>query len=229
MSPSGVTWSLDGMPGDRSAGSSRTSAEYSSAGGSVGPRPVNFCNSSRNMLRTVQAGADGVQRLASLPGVEQLWAPWRLEYVQHADEEEGCVFCRAAALPEDEPELVVHRGELAFVLLNKFPYASGHLMVAPYRHPSAFDTLPEAEAAEVQRLAVAGIEALRTVYAPDGFNVGWNLGRVAGAGIVDHAHVHVVPRWGGDTNFMPVLADVRVIPEHLAETRRRLAEAWQRG
>jgi ATP adenylyltransferase len=158
--------------------------------------------------------------------MEQLWAPWRLEYVEHADEEDECVFCRAAALPTDEPELVVHRGELAFVLLNKFPYASGHLMVAPYRHGSGFETLTEAEAAEVHRLAVEGIEALRAVYSPEGFNVGWNLGRVAGAGIVDHAHVHVVPRWGGDTNFMPVLADVRVLPEHLVETRRRLTEAW---
>ena len=180
------------------------------------------------MRRTVQAGADGVQRLASLRPVKQLWAPWRLEYVQHADEDDGCVFCRAAA-GDDEEQLVLRRGERAFALLNRFPYASGHLMVAPYRHPSAFDTLEEAEAAEVQRLAVAGIEALRSVYAPEGFNVGWNLGRVAGAGIVDHAHVHVVPRWGGDTNLMPVLADVRVIPEHLVETRRKLAEAWPRG
>ena len=161
--------------------------------------------------------------------MEHLWAPWRLEYVQHADEQDGCVFCRAAAQPEDEPELVVHRGELAFVLLNKFPYASGHLMVAPYRHGAGFDTLDEAEAAELHRLSVAAIAALRATYSPEGFNVGWNLGRAAGAGIVDHGHVHVVPRWNDDTNFMPVLADVRVIPEHLAETRRRLAEAWPAG
>ena len=151
--------------------------------------------------------------------MKQLWAPWRLEYVQHADEGDKCVFCRAAALPEDEPELVLHRGELAFALLNKFPYASGHLMVAPYRHGSSFDDLEEAEALEVHRLAVEAIAALRTVFSPEGFNVGWNLGRVAGAGIVDHGHVHVVPRWNGDTNF-------KVIPEHLLETRRKLAEAW---
>ena len=158
--------------------------------------------------------------------MEQLWAPWRLEYVQHADKTDGCIFCRAAALPDDEPELVVRRGELAFVLLNKFPYTSGHLMVAPYRHGSALDDLVDAEALEVHRLAVEAIEALRAVFAPEGFNVGWNLGRVAGAGILDHGHVHVVPRWNGDTNFMPVLADVRVIPEHLTETRRKLADAW---
>ena len=157
--------------------------------------------------------------------MERLWAPWRLEYVQHADEQDGCVFCRAAAA-DDVDGLVLHRGERAFALLNRFPYASGHLLVAPYRHGAGFDALDEAEALEVHRLAVAGIEALRAVYAPEGFNVGWNLGRVAGAGIVDHGHVHVVPRWGGDTNFMPVLADVRVVPEHLAESRRRLTDAW---
>jgi ATP adenylyltransferase len=99
-------------------------------------------------------------------------------------------------------------------------------MVAPYRHGSAFDDLGEPEALETHRLAVEAIEALRAVFAPEGFNVGWNLGRVAGAGIVDHGHVHVVPRWNGDTNFMPVLADIKVVPEHLLETRRKLAEAW---
>ena len=157
--------------------------------------------------------------------MEHLWAPWRLEYVQAADEQDGCVFCRAAE-GDDVDHLVVHRGERAFVLLNKFPYSSGHLLVAPYRHGSAFDELTEAEALEAHRLAVEAIEALRDVFAPEGFNVGWNLGRVAGAGIVDHGHVHVVPRWNGDTNFMPVLADIKVIPEHLLETRRKLADAW---
>jgi ATP adenylyltransferase len=157
--------------------------------------------------------------------MERLWAPWRLEYVQHADEQEGCVFCIAAA-GDDARGLLVRRGEQAFALLNRFPYSSGHLMVAPYRHDTSFESLADAEALEIHRLTVQAIEALRTVYAPDGFNVGWNLGRVAGAGIVDHGHVHVVPRWSGDTNFMPVLADVRVIPEHLAETRRRLVDAW---
>ncbi|MBX5475097.1 MAG: HIT domain-containing protein, partial [Thermoleophilia bacterium] len=146
--------------------------------------------------------------------MERLWAPWRLEYVAHADEQEGCVFCRAAA-GDDVEQLVLYRGARAFALLNRFPYASGHLMVAPYRHGAGFDTLDDAEALEVHRLAVRAIAALRAVYAPEGFNVGWNLGRVAGAGVVDHGHVHVVPRWGGDTNFMPVLADVRVLPEHL--------------
>jgi ATP adenylyltransferase len=154
-----------------------------------------------------------------------LWAPWRLEYIQQADELDGCVFCRAAAGPDAEL-LVVHRGERAFVLLNKFPYASGHLMVAPYRHANDFGTLDDAEALETHRLAADGIAALAEVFSPQGYNLGWNLGREAGAGIVDHVHLHVVPRWSGDTNFMPVLADVKVLPEHLAETRTKLAAAW---
>jgi ATP adenylyltransferase len=155
----------------------------------------------------------------------QLWAPWRLEYIKTADDDEGCVFCRAAA-GADEEMLVAARGERAFVLLNKFPYASGHLMVAPYRHVGDFGELMEDEAIEIHRLAAQGMAALREIFEPHGFNAGWNLGRVAGAGVVDHVHLHLVPRWAGDTNFMPVLADVKVLPEHVADTRRKLADAW---
>jgi ATP adenylyltransferase len=158
--------------------------------------------------------------------MERLWAPWRLEYVQSADELEGCIFCAAAESEDDETHLVLHRGELAFVMLNKFPYASGHLLVAPVRHGPNFGDLSGDEALEIHRLGAQGIEALRAVYKPDGFNLGWNIGRIAGAGIPDHGHLHVVPRWAGDTNFMPVLGDVKVIPEHLSATRKRLAEAW---
>ena len=154
-----------------------------------------------------------------------LWAPWRLEYMQSADEQDGCVFCLAVA-GDDEERLVVHRGTHAFVLLNKFPYASGHLMVAPLRHGVEFGELEDEEALEVHRLAREGIGALAQTFSPQGYNLGWNLGRIAGAGLVDHVHLHVVPRWAGDTNFMPVLADVKVLPEHLAETRQRLTEAW---
>ena len=158
---------------------------------------------------------------------EQLWAPWRLEYVTAAaGDSNECIFCAMQAAGDDDASLIVHRGATCFVVLNLFPYSNGHLMVAPYRHGSAFDDLDAAETLEVQRLAVEAVEALRAVFAPEGFNVGWNVGRVAGAGIVDHGHVHVVPRWNGDTNFMPVLADVKVIPEHLLETRRKLAAAW---
>jgi ATP adenylyltransferase len=158
---------------------------------------------------------------------KQLWAPWRLEYIKQADEQPGCVFCLAAEKPDDEG-LVVRRGEHAFVLLNKFPYASGHLMVAPFRHGGDFGELATDEVLEIHRLAEQGIGALASLYEPQGYNLGWNLGRIAGAGVVDHVHLHVVPRWAGDTNFMPVLADVKVLPEHLAATRERLAAAWPR-
>jgi ATP adenylyltransferase len=112
------------------------------------------------------------------------------------------------------------------VLLNKFPYSSGHVMVAPYRHIGDFGELDNDEALDIHRLAGQSLGALAAVYAPQGYNLGWNLGRIAGAGVLDHVHEHVVPRWAGDTNFMPVLADVKVLPEHLAETRRRLSDAW---
>ncbi len=145
-----------------------------------------------------------------------LWAPWRLEYVEHADELDRCIFC------EPEEDLLVHRGELALVVMNKFPYSSGHLLVAPHRHTGDFGSLTADEAAEVHALASRGLDALRAEYAPHGFNLGWNIGRVAGAGIEDHVHQHVVPRWNGDTSFMPVLGDVKVLPEHLLRTAERL-------
>ena len=156
-----------------------------------------------------------------------LWAPWRLEYIQQADETPGCVFCAEAEgdIPEVE-SLLVHRGELALVVANKFPYSSGHLLVAPVRHVATLGELTADEAAEIHELSVTALAVLGATYGPDGFNLGWNLGRVAGAGIVDHVHLHVVPRWSGDTNFMPILADVKVLPEHLRATRDRLRGAW---
>jgi ATP adenylyltransferase len=156
-----------------------------------------------------------------------LWAPWRLEYIVQADEQDGCVFCREAngELAEDE-SLRIAGDAVALVILNKFPYSSGHLMAAPTRHVGSLGELTDDEALELHRLAVAGVDALGRVYMPDGFNLGWNLGRVAGAGIADHVHLHVVPRWSGDTNFMPVLADVKVLPEHLLATRDRLRATW---
>ena len=156
-----------------------------------------------------------------------LWAPWRLEYIKQAGEQDGCVFCdesRGALAPD--VSLLIHAGATAIVLLNKYPYSSGHLMVAPRRHAGALAELGDEEALEIHHLAVAAGDALERIYQPKGFNLGWNLGHAAGAGIADHVHLHVVPRWPGDTNFMPVLADVKVIPEHLLATRDRLREAW---
>jgi ATP adenylyltransferase len=158
---------------------------------------------------------------------QPLWAPWRLEYIQQAGEQTGCVFCDEADGTIDADEsLLVHRGETAIALLNKYPYSSGHLMVAPVRHLAELAELSDEESLDIHRLAVEAVETLRATYGPAGFNLGWNLGHIAGAGIADHVHQHVVPRWSGDTNFMPVLAAVKVIPEHLLETRDRLREAW---
>jgi ATP adenylyltransferase len=159
-----------------------------------------------------------------------LWAPWRLEYVTQADEQESCVFClEAAGTLGAQTALLVKDGKLAVALLNKYPYSSGHLMVAPKRHVGALEELTGDEVLEIHALAVAATSALGHLYGPAGFNLGWNLGRAAGAGIEDHVHLHVVPRWVGDTNFMPVLADVKVVPEHLLVTRDRLREAWPTG
>lgn len=159
-----------------------------------------------------------------------LWAPWRLEYIKQAGELEGCVFCAEAAgeLSEDE-SLVLRRGRFGIVILNKYPYSSGHLMAAPSRHVGSIGELTDDEALDLHRLSVAALDALGRAYGPDGYNLGWNLGHIAGAGIVDHVHLHVVPRWSGDTNFMPVLAEVKVLPEHLLKTRDRLREAWADG
>jgi ATP adenylyltransferase len=155
-----------------------------------------------------------------------IWAPWRLEYIAEAGRQDGCVFCAEAAGDLGAESLLVVRGERAFALLNKFPYSSGHLMVATLRHIGELAELDPEEAAEIHELTTQAIDALRGVYSPDAFNVGWNLGAVAGGSISGHLHEHVVPRWAGDTNFMPVLADIKVVPEHLQATRERLREAW---
>jgi ATP adenylyltransferase len=158
---------------------------------------------------------------------EQLWAPWRLEYVAAAGgDSTECIFCAKQAAGDDDASLIVHRGGACFVLLNLYPYSNGHLMVAPYRHIARPAELDAAERAELWELMTAGIAALEQSMAPHGFNAGLNLGRVAGAGIEDHLHLHVVPRWNGDTNFMPVLADVKVMPEHLQRTLERVRAAW---
>jgi ATP adenylyltransferase len=143
----------------------------------------------------------------------------------------GCIFCDYPAAPpeQDRTHLVVHRGQQAFVILNRFPYTSGHLMVVPRLHTADLSALPEPTAAELQRLLTRSAQVLQRVYRPDGLNLGMNLGRAGGAGIADHLHWHVVPRWLGDNNFMPVLADVRVMVEHLDESWQRLARGFAEG
>ena len=158
---------------------------------------------------------------------EQLWAPWRLQYIESADKAEGCIFCTfpAAGEARDAEHLIVHRGSHAFIILNAFPYSNGHLMVVPFRHTAQMEEYTDEEMLEVMRLTRTSIALLRAAFKPDGFNLGVNMGRVAGAGIADHLHWHIVPRWNGDTNFMPVMADVRVIPESLSAVHRRLRAA----
>jgi ATP adenylyltransferase len=156
---------------------------------------------------------------------QRIWAPWRLPYVRDAakDSEEECIFCTKPGTEDDEANLIVHRGELCFVILNLFPYTNGHLMIAPYAHLASLQELDAATLAEMMALAQRAITALGERYSPHGFNVGFNQGRVAGAGLEHHIHMHVVPRWGGDTNFMPVLADTLVMaqtPQQSYETLR---------
>ncbi len=158
----------------------------------------------------------------------RIWAPWRLEYVKDAskDSEEDCIFCAKPAAGDDEGNLIVHRGEHCFVILNKFPYTNGHLMVAPFEHVA---TLQEIDADTVAEMMALGQQAMRSLedrYTPHGYNVGFNQGRVAGAGVEHHIHMHVVPRWGGDTNFMPVLADTRVMPQTLEQSYEALKDAF---
>jgi ATP adenylyltransferase len=162
---------------------------------------------------------------------ERLWTPHRMAYIQGESRPtgpgagDGCPFCEIPSR-SDEDGLVVARGELSYAVLNLYPYNPGHLMVCPYRHVADYTELSVAEVAEVGALTQAAIGALRQVAGPQGFNVGMNLGTVAGAGIAAHLHQHVVPRWGGDTNFMPVVGRTKVLPQLLADTRKLLAEAW---
>ncbi len=154
--------------------------------------------------------------------MKQLWAPWRLQYIKTA-RTEGCIFCTLPADGRDREHGVLFQGRDAFVILNAFPYNSSHLMVVPRRHVARPEALTAPERLEMFHLMTASIQAVTEVYRPEGFNVGMNLGRAAGAGIDDHLHIHVVPRWIGDTNFMPVLGEVKVLPEDLTVTYDRLA------
>lgn len=170
--------------------------------------------------------------------LEHLWAGWRHEYIVEAtareraggaDAEEACVFCRLAASgPPSEENLVVWRGELAFVVLNAYPYASGHVLVMPLRHTASLVDLTDAESAELWWATQTSVAAIEAAYEPDGLNMGANLGRAAGAGLPAHVHLHVLPRWAGDTNFMTSVAETRVMPETLQLSWKRLTDAWPR-
>ena len=151
-----------------------------------------------------------------------LWAPWRMGYVLSNQNDNGCIFCPGKDRQSDENRLILRVGQLALVMMNKFPYNNGHLLVAPVRHVPGLEHLSSDEVLDLMLMVRRSIELLKEIMNPEGFNVGLNLGHVAGAGMEDHMHFHIVPRWKGDTNYMTVLGDVRVIPEHIQETYRKL-------
>ncbi len=159
--------------------------------------------------------------------MERIYAPWRMAYIEKNEELPGCFLCDYPSQKDDHATRILHRGENCFVILNIFPYNPGHLMVVPYRHVASYDMLEKEEVLEMGLLVQRALKVLRKAFSPQGFNVGMNLGRVAGAGCDGHVHMHVVPRWNGDTNFMPVLGDVRVVPQEIEATYRALKEAWE--
>lgn len=156
--------------------------------------------------------------------MKRLWAPWRFQYFQ-GPPPEACIFCTFPREGQDRERRILYQGRRVYAILNTFPYASGHLMLVPHRHIADLEDLEDTEILELLHLTAAAMQAIRNVYRPEGFNIGVNIGRAAGAGIADHLHIHVVPRWVGDTNFMPVLGEVKVLPEDLTVTYDRLAEA----
>jgi ATP adenylyltransferase len=158
--------------------------------------------------------------------MKRLWAPWRMKFVEGI-KKDGCVFCEVLKQADDIENLVIFRGGSSFVILNRYPYTSGHLMVVANSHKPSFELLDAPARSEMMELASRSIEVIRRVYAPEGLNLGANIGEAAGAGIAGHVHLHVLPRWGGDTNFMSSVSETRVLPEALSETYHRLSIAWK--
>lgn len=151
-----------------------------------------------------------------------LWAPWRMKYILSEEKGDNCIFCPGENRKQDEERLILHVGSQTMVVMNMYPYNNGHLLVAPSGHVSGLEHLSDIETLELLRMVRKSIDILKEVMSPEGFNVGLNLGRVAGAGMEEHMHFHIVPRWNGDTNFMTVHGDIRVIPEHIRETYKKL-------
>lgn len=158
--------------------------------------------------------------------MDHIWSPWRMKYIRDPLAPEGCIFCEALKKTDGVENLIIKRGQHAFVILNRYPYTSGHVMVVPYLHVGTLAELPAEVLADILEHIQQSILAINTVYTPEGYNVGANLGAVAGAGIAQHLHFHVVPRWGGDTNFMTTISEARVLPEDLCDTLRQLRDAW---
>lgn len=161
--------------------------------------------------------------------MDHLWCPWRMEYIQSDKTNKECVFCTEMSRPDGPGNLIVFRGSRVFVILNRYPYTTGHLMIVPYNHQASLEKLDIETRGEIMELTAQSMVLLRRVYQPQGFNIGVNIGVAAGAGVLDHVHLHVVPRWGGDTNFMSSLAGTRVLPETLEDTYNRVHSAWGSG
>ena len=157
-----------------------------------------------------------------------LWSPWRMKYIQKTKQDQGCVFCEALKQPDGTGNLIIFRGEKTFTILNRYPYTSGHLMVVPFQHTAILSSLDPYDRADMIEMVNRAILVLKEVYGPQGFNVGMNIGESAGAGIADHIHIHIVPRWNGDTNFMSTVGGVRVLPEELEESYVRLKDMWDK-
>ena len=158
--------------------------------------------------------------------MDRLWAPWRHKYVVNPGGE-GCIFCKKPSENKDEENFILYRGERVFVIMNVYPYNNGHLMIAPYRHIGEVTELTADEVAEMANVCQKSVEVLKNKMSPDGFNIGMNLGKIAGAGFENHLHIHIVPRWSGDTNFMPVISNTKVIPISLQEAYRILKEGFE--
>lgn len=153
--------------------------------------------------------------------MKRIWAPWRLEYIK-AEKSKGCFLCEKLKENKDEKNYILFRGKESFIVLNLYPYNNGHLMVAPYRHIGNLEDLKEVEMLDIMQNIKLSVKILKKAFNPDGFNIGLNIGAASGAGLVDHIHFHIVPRWHGDTNFMPVLADIKIIPQSLDLTYKEL-------
>lgn len=150
-----------------------------------------------------------------------LWAPWRMDYIE-APQKKDCIFCDKPKESSDKENYILYKGKLSFVMMNIYPYNNGHLMVSPYKHVSSLLDLEREDLIDLTLLTQASLQVLEKAFKPDGFNVGINIGKSAGAGFADHIHIHIVPRWSGDTNFMPVLSETKVMPEHLDSTYKKL-------
>jgi ATP adenylyltransferase len=158
--------------------------------------------------------------------MNHIWSPWRMKYIKNHPKEEGCVFCNAQAQEDNAENLIAFRGEYAFVILNLYPYTNGHLMVVPFQHAATLEELEPAARAEMMELTAQCMSILRKIYNPQAFNMGANIGAAAGAGVPGHIHMHIVPRWGGDTNFMTVLGETRVLPESLADSYKHISDGF---